>query len=542
MLSDLANMLESMAVLKASDLYLNVGAPPTFKVHGELRNVTEKPLRADQIQTMINETLDEEQRQRFENNMELDISLQIENGGRFRLNIYRQKGDLALVARHIKNIIPSIEELNLPDVLKDLIMAEQGLLLVVGATGSGKSSTLASMIDYRNENRSGHILTVEDPIEYVHYHKKSLISQREIGVDTNSYADALKFALREAPNVIVIGEIRDQETARQALRFAETGHLCLATLHATSTNLAIDRLVNFFPPEAHKQIYQDLASHLVAIIAQRLAKGIKQPRIPAIELMLNNMHIAGLIERGDIHTIKEVMSKEHADTCQTFDDALYQLLSDEEITKAEAKRLADSQVDLMLRLRMDSERREDSYFSKITDWRDTKADFSRYTRVLIDPKKVDLDRRPDMKETLSAAISKELESHGYEVVVSQPDLVLKFSFGLRSITTGEKEPSSENASEQFSSDFNKLPSYEAGLAVQIADAKTGKAVWRMHATRPLGQRMSGAEEFQEEISGVLTTMPSKHEKKAAATMTEADDNTPLDLDEDLSPEITNMVS
>lgn len=517
MSSDLANMLESMAVLKASDLYLNVGAPPTFKVHGELRNVTEVPLTSDQIQQMILKVLDDEQRQRFEENLELDVSLQIENGGRFRLNIYRQKGSLALVARHIKNIIPSIEELNLPDVLKDLVMAEQGLLLVVGATGAGKSSTLASMIDYRNENRQGHILTVEDPIEFVHYHKKSLISQREIGVDTNSYADALKFALREAPNVIVIGEIRDQETARQALRFAETGHLCVATLHATSTNLAIDRLVNFFPPDAHRQIYQDVASHLVAIVAQRLAKGLKQPRIPVVEILLNNMHIAGLIERGDIHAIKESMSKDHGDTCQTFDDALYQLLLDGEISQEEAKRLADSQVNLMLRMRMDSSSKDDSYFSKISDWRDPQADFSQYTRVLIDPRKVDTDRRPDMKEALSAAISQELINHGYTVVVTKPDLVLKFSFGLRTRSTSENKTRADQASEQFSSDFSKLPSYEAGLAIQITDLKTGKVVWKMHATRPLGQRMGGTQAFQEKISGLLNTLPSKRNEYLSDT-------------------------
>ena len=527
MSSDLANMLESMAVLKASDLYLNVGAPPTFKVHGELRNVTDKMLTAEQIQTMVVDTLDEDQRQRFDQHLELDISLQMENGGRFRLNIYRQKGSLALVARHIKNIIPTIGELNLPDVLKDLIMAEKGLLLVVGATGSGKSTSLASMIDYRNENRQGHILTVEDPIEFVHYHKKSLISQREIGVDTNSYSDALKFALREAPNVIVIGEIRDQETARQALRFAETGHLCVATLHATSTNLAIDRLINFFPPEAHRQIYQDLASHLLAIIAQRLAKGLKQPRVPAVEILLNNMHIASLIERGEIHAIKEAMSKEHTDTCQTFDDALYQLMLDEEITKEEAKRLADSQVDLMLRTRMESTAQEESYFTKVSDWRDPEADFSQYTRVLIDPRKVDTDRRPDMKETLSEAISKELKSHGYEPVVTQPDLILRFSFGLRTRAPNGANSGVSQTSEQFSSDFSKLPSYEAGLAIQLSDVKTGKTIWKMHATRPLGQRISDSQQFQEQISGVLNTLPTKN----TASKPQAE---PMELSEEFS--------
>ncbi|MGI1680041.1 MAG: PilT/PilU family type 4a pilus ATPase [Cellvibrionaceae bacterium] len=351
MMKGLYSMLETMAVIKASDLYLNVGAPPTFKVNGQLRRVNDVAMESSDIRDLILDALNEEQKEKFDKHLELDISLQIENGGRFRLNLYRQKGAVALVARHIQNIIPTIDDLELPQQLKEFAMVEQGLVLVVGATGVGKSSTLASMIDYRNENSQGHILTVEDPIEFVHYHKQSLISQREVGVDTDSYKDALKYALRESPNVIVIGEIRDQETAQQALRFAETGHLCIATLHASSANLAIDRLVNFFPQDSHHRIYRDVASHLVAIIAQRLAKGISQPKIPVVEILHNSMHVKSLIERNDLSELKEAM--ESSEKCQTFQDSLFNLVVDKKITKEEAVRLADSEVDLLLRFRMD---------------------------------------------------------------------------------------------------------------------------------------------------------------------------------------------
>ena len=347
----LYSMLETMAVIKASDLYLNVGAPPTFKVDGQLRQINDALMTPEDIRSLVVETLDEEQKVKFDKHLELDISLQIENGGRFRINLYRQKGAVALVARHIKNIIPTIDELKLPQQLKEFAMVEQGLVLVVGATGVGKSTTLASMIDYRNENSQGHILTVEDPIEFVHYHKQSLISQREVGVDTESYKDALKYALRESPNVIVIGEIRDQETAEQALRFAETGHLCLATLHASSANLAIDRLVNFFPQDSHHRIYRDVASHLVAIVAQRLAKGITQPKVPVTEILHNTMHVKSLIERNDLSELKEAMNS--SATCQTFQESLFNLVVEKKITREEAVRLADSEVDLLLRFRMD---------------------------------------------------------------------------------------------------------------------------------------------------------------------------------------------
>lgn len=503
MMTDLHNMLESMAVLKASDLYINVGAAPTFKVNGELRTVTPNPLDSDQIKRLILDVLDDEQRQRFEDNLELDVSLQIRNGGRFRLNIYRQKGALAMVARHIKNIIPSIDELMLPDVLKDLVMAEKGLILIVGATGTGKSSTMASMIDYRNENRQGHILTVEDPIEFVHYHKQSLISQREIGVDTQSYTDALKFALREAPDVIVIGEIRDEETATQALRFAETGHLCLATLHATSANLAIDRLVNFFPAHAHRRIYQDAASHLIAVVAQRLAKGTHVPRIPAVELFINNMHIASLIEKGDTHLLKETMSKEHGGTCQTFDDALFKLVQKKLITKEEANRLADSQVDLQLRYRMEGASvYEDQVFSNVSDWCDPSVDFNQYNTMVIEAKKVSVEHRPDMKEHLSEAIRTEVNNRGYAIVEKDSDLILKFSFGLRSTTKNNLGETGE-----YSSDFSELPTVEAGIAMKVTETKTGNTIWKMQATQALASRLSEQQAFQGEVFALMTTLP-----------------------------------
>ena len=507
-MAELMIMLESMVVLKASDLYLNAGAPPTFKVNGELRVITEKPLEPDYIYKLVTAVLDDEQRQRFDTQLELDISLQLKKGGRFRLNIYRQKGSLALVARHIKEIIPGIDELHLPSTLKDLVMAKQGLVLVVGGTGVGKSTTMAAMINYRNENKDGHILTVEDPIEFIHQHKKSLVSQREIGVDTHCYSDALKYALREAPDMIVIGEIRDADTAKQALRFAETGHLCLATLHATTASSAIDRLVNFFPPDAHHQVHQDLAFHLHAVVAQRMANGIDGKRLPAVEMLVNNAYIAALIEKGDTTAIRQAMAKDSSDNCQTFDDAIYQLVVDGLISKEEASRLTDSQVDFSLRFRLSSTHAAVRVFHNKHDWLAPQANFSQYHRIAVSAKRVSKNFQPDLETLLLQGIQTELRMKGYEITSSNPDLQLKFSFDLH--TASQSEITSLDGFGET------LPSAaESGLAIQVSDPATGSIVWKMTATGPGEKLRFSEQDIQEELSTLLANFPECSATKKA---------------------------
>jgi len=505
-MTDLYHMLDSMAVLKASDLYLNGGAPPTFKVDGELRSVSDTPLNPDEIRELVEGVLDDEQRQHFEQQLELDISLHVKNGGRFRINVYRQRGELALVARHIKDVIPTVEQLHLPDVLNDFAMARQGLVLVVGATGSGKSSTLAAMLNYRNEHRQGHILTVEDPIEFIHYHKRSLVSQREVGVDTHSYSDALKYAMREAPDVIMIGEIRDQDTARQALRYAETGHLCLSTMHATSANQAIDRFVNFFPPDYHRQTYQDLAFHLYAIVGQRLARGLQHKRVPVVEILINNAYVHTLIEKGDTQKIKEVMTKANSDSSQTFDDALYELVLDGQISKEEANRLADSNVDIGLRFRLAAGPENRQFFANKTHWLDHTVDFSRYQTIAVRAKKASLETRPDLERLLTEAISRTLRGKGYQVVSDNADLILKYAFGLN--RGGNSE---ESMVKSYTDDYN-MPEHhksedQGGLVMQVKETESDTVRWRMQASRPLGRRPTTLEALGDEMANMLATLP-----------------------------------
>lgn len=501
-MAELAMMLESMVVLKASDLYINVGAPPTFKVNGELRTVTEKPLDPDQIHKLITTVLDEEQKQRFEQNMELDIALQNKNGGRFRLNIYRQKGALALVARHIKDIIPSLDELQLPPVLKELSLLKQGLVLVVGGTGVGKSSTLASMIDYRNQQLYGHILTVEDPIEFVHYHRKSLVSQREIGVDTNSYSDALKYALREAPDVIVIGEIRDSDTARHALRFAETGHLCMATLHATTASSALDRFINFFAPEAQRQVHQDLAFHLKAVVAQRLANTLDKKRVPAVEVLINNSYISALIEKGDTTAVRQAMAKDSSDNCQTFDDAIYQLVVDGIISKEEANRVTDSKVDFGLRFRLTEQSQAVRYFMDKKEWLAPNIDLQGKLRVGLKAKRVNTDLQKNLTQMFSETLSKELRVKGYEVTADDPQLVLYFSYGILS-----SAPKIAATLEEFNEQMDQYVGAESKLALQVVDPETNAKVWTLSAVGPVDKQGFDGKLLQEEISNLLGSLP-----------------------------------
>ncbi|MBA3581222.1 MAG: PilT/PilU family type 4a pilus ATPase [Gammaproteobacteria bacterium] len=338
--------LKLMAEKEASDLYFTTGAPPSMKVQGALRPLSKSRLEPGMTKKIAYSMLTEKQMGLFEDNLELNLGVSKAGLGRFRVNFYMQRGEVSMVIRYIKGRIPKIEELGLPMVLKDLVMNKNGLLLMVGATGSGKSTTLAAMIDYRNETHAGHILTIEDPIEYVYQHKKSIIGQREIGLDTHSYENALREAMREAPDVILIGEVRDLETMEAAITYADTGHLCLSTLHAVNANQALDRVINLFPPQQKNQILMDLSLNLRAVVSQRLVPSKSGGRIAAVEVMINTPHIAELIRKGELGGIKETMEKAGKTGMQTFDQSLFILYSDGKIDLEQALAFADSRTNL----------------------------------------------------------------------------------------------------------------------------------------------------------------------------------------------------
>ena len=349
---ELTQFLQGMAEKKASDLFFSVGAPPNIRIDGETRHLGDTPLAAATVHDLAYSVMSDRQQREFEATMEMNLAIGLSDIGRFRVNVYRQRGHVALAVRYITSEIPSIEALNLPPILRELIMLPRGLILMVGSTGSGKSTTLASMIDYRNVHKTGHMLTVEEPIEYLHTHKQSMVDQREVGLDTMSYASALKNAMRQAPDVIMIGEIRDRETMQAAIAYAETGHLCLSTLHANNANQTLDRIINFFPDSAHHQLRIDLSLNLKAVVSQRLLRGLDGRRIPAVEILLSTPYVADLIEKGEIHTIKEAMKQSLELGMLTFDESLYRLYAAGRISYAEAIEHADSQTDLALRIRL----------------------------------------------------------------------------------------------------------------------------------------------------------------------------------------------
>lgn len=352
---DIIPFFKLMVDKGASDLFFSVGAPPNMKVEGITAAVGKAPLKSQQMIEIANSIMNDSQQKEFDANMELNIALSVEGIGRYRVNFYRQRGEVAMVIRYIKGIIPSLQELNLPAILSTIVMEQRGLVLVVGATSSGKSTSLASMIDFRNTTHCGHILTIEDPIEYLHEHKKSIIDQREVGIDTHSFDNALKNAMRESPDVILIGEIRDQSTMKHALAYAETGHLCLSTLHANNANQTMDRIINFFPEEARQQLLLDLALNLRAIISLRLIPGLNHMRVPAVEVLLNSPYIADLIEKGKIDEIKDVMARSTEQGMQTFDTALFDLYKAGKISKENAIEYADSKNNVGLKIRLSEE-------------------------------------------------------------------------------------------------------------------------------------------------------------------------------------------
>jgi twitching motility protein PilU len=345
--------LTILAKRDGSDLYLTTGAPPCAKFEGKLTPLSKEPYKPGEIEAIARSLMDEQQQAAFEDELEMNLAYSIPKVARYRINIFKQRNQYSLVARNIKADIPKMEDLGLPSTLKDVIMEKRGLVLFVGATGSGKSTSLAALIDHRNRNSGGHIITIEDPIEFVHNHRKSLINQREVGVDTRNFHNALKNALRQAPDVILIGEIRDQETMEQCLTYAETGHLAISTLHANNANQAIDRIINFFPQARHKQIFHDLALNLKAIISQRLIPTIDGKRCAAIEILLGTSTIQELIMKGEIKEIKEVMSKaSDATGMQTFDDSLFKLFKEDKITEDQAIINSDSANDMRLRMNL----------------------------------------------------------------------------------------------------------------------------------------------------------------------------------------------
>jgi len=349
---ELAAYLEYMVAAGASDLFFAVGAVPHVKVEGVMHPLPMGPLAAQRIKELAYSMMSEQQMRQFERDLECDLAVGLESVGRFRLNVFLQRGCVGLVVRYVKNRIPSFTELKLPLVLQRVAMLKRGLVLVVGAAGSGKSTTLAALLDFRNEQAPGHILTVEDPIEFLYTHKKCVVDQREVGLDTHTFHDALRHALREAPDIIMIGEIRDLETMKHAISYAETGHLCLSTMHANNANQAIDRIVNFFAPEAKSQALMDLSLNLQAVIAQRLIKARNGRLAPAVEVMLQSPFISDLIHKGEIDQIKPAIARSVELGMQTFDQSLFTLYSRNEITLAEAIENADSKTDLALRIRL----------------------------------------------------------------------------------------------------------------------------------------------------------------------------------------------
>ncbi len=346
--------LKVMGEKGASDLYLTVGFPPALRLEGTLVNIRPDPLTAEEVNEIIASMLTSRQRREFETQMELNTSLDVGKYGRFRVNVMQQRQFPALVLRRIISKIPNFSELRLPDILGDLAMEKRGLILVTGMTGSGKSTTLASMIDYRNQREEGHIITIEDPIEYFHEHKKSVVSQREVGVDTESYAVALKNSLRQRPDVILVGEVRDREVMEQALTAAETGHLCLATLHTTNAYQSIERIVNMFPEDAQSQIRLNLSLNLKAIVSQRLVPCIQGGMTVAIELMLNKGLVRELIHKGEIGKIREIMEQNSQQGMQTFDQSLERLSKLGIITDETALSFADQPGDLKIKLQQNA--------------------------------------------------------------------------------------------------------------------------------------------------------------------------------------------
>jgi len=364
------DLLKLMVTRKASDLFITAGFPPAMKIDGRLTPITSQTLSTQQTAEIARVVMNEKQAQEFKETMECNFAISMPSVGRFRVNAFVQRSAIGLVIRIINTNIPKFDDLNLPPVLKDVVMAKRGLIIFVGGTGSGKSTSMAAMLGHRNESSYGHIITIEDPVEFVHSHRNCIVTQREVGVDTDNWHAALKNTLRQAPDVIMIGEIRDRETMDYAIAFSETGHLCLATLHANSTNQALDRIINFFPEERRQQLLMDLSLNLRCIASQRLIPKVDgSGRVAAVEVLLHSPLLSDLIYKGDVHGIKEVMAKSRELGMQTFDQALFDLFETGQISYEDALRNADSVNDLRLKFKLNSKvaNPENQERSKISD-------------------------------------------------------------------------------------------------------------------------------------------------------------------------------
>jgi len=348
------DLLRMMVQKNGSDLFITAGAVPSMKVDGAIQPLSNQSLSPQHTQVLVGAIMNDRQRAEFEESRECNFAISLPGVSRFRVNAFTQRGSVGVVLRVIRSEIPHFEDLNLPPILQDIAMTKRGLVIFVGATGSGKSTSLAAMVGHRNQNSRGHIITIEDPIEFIHNHINCIVTQREVGVDTENYAVALKNTLRQAPDVILIGEVRDRETMEHAIAFAETGHLCLTTLHANSTNQALDRIINFFPEDRRQQLLMDLSLNLKSMVSQRLISDANgEGRIAAVEIMINTPLMADLIFKGQVHEIKELMFRSTELGMQTFDQALFDLYESEQITYEDALRNADSVNDLRLRIKLE---------------------------------------------------------------------------------------------------------------------------------------------------------------------------------------------
>ena len=349
---NIEDFFRKMVEIEASDLYLTVAKPPMYRTEGKIEVGGDHPFTPEELRDIAQAIMNDKQKQEFTETMEMNMAMSLPGVSRFRVNIFQQRGSVGMVIRRIKADVLSLEQMGLPPILGDIVMTKRGLVLVVGATGSGKSTSLAAMIDHRNTHEAGHIITIEDPIEFVHRHKRSIITQREVGFDTHSFQAALKNTLRQAPDVILIGEIRDTETMEAAITFAETGHLCLGTLHSNNANQAIERIMNFFPSERHAQIYLQLSLNLRSIVSQRLIPSVEGKRVAALEILMDTPRIKDLIKKGEVDTLKQAMEQGIQEGCQTFDQALFALYRDGIINLDQALINADSANNLRLKIKL----------------------------------------------------------------------------------------------------------------------------------------------------------------------------------------------